>query len=326
MSGRFRNGQLSRCKHQRSPQARLIVASLFSSLWATPSSSWSAAPRSVYTRYLCSLAHISSVVFADCPKCAKLVERDGGCNLMTCVCGQHFCWVRVGRQISLSLPSSLSHPRALGLLSPPSFLSFYLCRFACLIAPSDLRCSHWFRPHLDQYRGPHLRQVQTREGAGGRGRTRRAEAIRILLGAVQGQRRYAQGEGQAQATAAGEGMVGTKRQLHSVVRGADASVQEMKLADRISTYETKWLSRGLAQVLECRRVLAHSYVFAYYMFGKEMPFSSRIDPVMQRCHFTLFSFVSLCCSSSSLVLSSFVSVVLIRFPLIFFPQPSQDSL
>lgn len=25
-----------------------------------------------------------------CPKCHKLVEKNGGCNLMTCVCGQYF--------------------------------------------------------------------------------------------------------------------------------------------------------------------------------------------------------------------------------------------
>lgn len=28
-----------------------------------------------------------------CPKCGKLVEKNGGCNLMTCRCGQHFCWL-----------------------------------------------------------------------------------------------------------------------------------------------------------------------------------------------------------------------------------------
>ena len=28
-----------------------------------------------------------------CPRCGKLVEKNGGCNLMTCRCGQHFCWL-----------------------------------------------------------------------------------------------------------------------------------------------------------------------------------------------------------------------------------------
>ncbi|KAL5558112.1 hypothetical protein UlMin_034323 [Ulmus minor] len=28
-----------------------------------------------------------------CPKCHKLVEKNGGCNLMRCVCGQSFCWL-----------------------------------------------------------------------------------------------------------------------------------------------------------------------------------------------------------------------------------------
>ncbi|CAL8988756.1 unnamed protein product [Prunus brigantina] len=28
-----------------------------------------------------------------CPKCYKLVEKNGGCNLVICVCGQPFCWL-----------------------------------------------------------------------------------------------------------------------------------------------------------------------------------------------------------------------------------------
>ncbi|XP_059279220.1 probable E3 ubiquitin-protein ligase ARI2 [Lycium ferocissimum] len=28
-----------------------------------------------------------------CPKCHKIVEKDGGCNLVTCMCGQPFCWL-----------------------------------------------------------------------------------------------------------------------------------------------------------------------------------------------------------------------------------------
>ncbi|XP_018441460.1 probable E3 ubiquitin-protein ligase ARI2 isoform X2 [Raphanus sativus] len=28
-----------------------------------------------------------------CPKCYKPVEKNGGCNLVTCLCGQSFCWL-----------------------------------------------------------------------------------------------------------------------------------------------------------------------------------------------------------------------------------------
>ncbi|KAM3758386.1 hypothetical protein ACB098_01G039800 [Castanea mollissima] len=28
-----------------------------------------------------------------CPKCHKLVEKSGGCNLVCCICGQAFCWL-----------------------------------------------------------------------------------------------------------------------------------------------------------------------------------------------------------------------------------------
>ncbi|WOK99603.1 putative E3 ubiquitin-protein ligase ARI2 isoform X1 [Canna indica] len=29
----------------------------------------------------------------SCPKCHKLVEKNGGCNHVTCKCGQYFCWL-----------------------------------------------------------------------------------------------------------------------------------------------------------------------------------------------------------------------------------------
>ncbi|KAM5564783.1 putative E3 ubiquitin-protein ligase ARI1 [Rosa sericea] len=34
-----------------------------------------------------------SVNTKHCPKCSKLVEKNGGCNLVTCICGQPFCWL-----------------------------------------------------------------------------------------------------------------------------------------------------------------------------------------------------------------------------------------
>jgi hypothetical protein len=38
----------------------------------------------------------------------------------------------------------------------------------------------------------------------------------------------------------------------------------------ISMYELRWYEKALDQLFECRRALAYSYVFAYYMFGDEM--------------------------------------------------------
>lgn len=29
----------------------------------------------------------------NCPKCLKPVEKNGGCNLVRCICGQYFCWL-----------------------------------------------------------------------------------------------------------------------------------------------------------------------------------------------------------------------------------------
>jgi ariadne-1 len=32
----------------------------------------------------------------DCPKCHKLIEKNGGCNHIACKCGHHFCYVCLG--------------------------------------------------------------------------------------------------------------------------------------------------------------------------------------------------------------------------------------
>lgn len=44
----------------------------------------------------------------NCPKCHSAVEKNGGCNLMSCRCGTFFCWVRYGLRCSISGPSSVS--------------------------------------------------------------------------------------------------------------------------------------------------------------------------------------------------------------------------
>ncbi|KDO31876.1 hypothetical protein SPRG_03092 [Saprolegnia parasitica CBS 223.65] len=40
----------------------------------------------------CIAAHVRSR-FKRCPRCTVRIEKDGGCNHMTCDCGQHFCWL-----------------------------------------------------------------------------------------------------------------------------------------------------------------------------------------------------------------------------------------
>lgn len=32
----------------------------------------------------------------NCPKCSKSIEKNGGCNHMSCPCGHHFCWICLG--------------------------------------------------------------------------------------------------------------------------------------------------------------------------------------------------------------------------------------
>lgn len=32
----------------------------------------------------------------SCPKCGKFIEKNGGCNHISCSCGHHFCWVCEG--------------------------------------------------------------------------------------------------------------------------------------------------------------------------------------------------------------------------------------
>ena len=36
---------------------------------------------------------LESVKYKICPSCDELIEKNGGCNIMTCKCSHQFCWI-----------------------------------------------------------------------------------------------------------------------------------------------------------------------------------------------------------------------------------------
>jgi len=54
-------------------------------------------------------------------------------------------------------------------------------------------------------------------------------------------------------------------------------------------FDLNWLDIGIEQVFECRRILAYSYVFAFYLFGEETAgFSTKVNKIKNKIHQTLF--------------------------------------
>jgi hypothetical protein len=47
-------------------------------------------------RYNCLLDNSHDHLRKQCPQCHVDIEKNGGCNHMTCKCGHHFCWVCLG--------------------------------------------------------------------------------------------------------------------------------------------------------------------------------------------------------------------------------------
>jgi hypothetical protein len=46
---------------------------------------------------MCIAHRPKEVETKQCPECGREIEKDGGCNHMTCVCGHEFCWVCLTR-------------------------------------------------------------------------------------------------------------------------------------------------------------------------------------------------------------------------------------
>ncbi len=105
----------------------------------------------------------------DCPKCGSPVEKNGGCNLMTCRCGTFFCWVRVFTSSPVFACSC--HDK----LSRVFFFFFFF---------TAVRRANGLCAHVGKDRGPLVRQVQGGKGKERRRRPRVSSAIHALLRTV----------------------------------------------------------------------------------------------------------------------------------------------
>jgi hypothetical protein len=43
--------------------------------------------------FICNKCDSHMQIYEKCPKCSCCIEKNGGCNLMTCKCGHQFCWI-----------------------------------------------------------------------------------------------------------------------------------------------------------------------------------------------------------------------------------------
>jgi len=73
--------------------------------------------------------------------------------------------------------------------------------------------------------------------------------------------------------------------------------QESRVTDKISSLDSKlavyladyqWLCDGAAQLSACRRILANSYIFAYYVFGLNSMFADEITSQQDAMNRNLF--------------------------------------
>ncbi|WJX51541.1 putative E3 ubiquitin-protein ligase ari2 [Trifolium repens] len=145
-----------------------------------------------------------------CPKCHKPVEKNGGCNLVSCICGQAFCWLCGG---------------ATGREHTWSSIAGHSC-------------------------GRYKEQEKTAE-----------RAKRDLYRYMHYHNRYK----------AHTDSFKLESKLKGLIQGK-ISASEEKSAERKNSELTdySWVHNGLSRLFRSRRVLSHSYAFAFYMFGDEL--------------------------------------------------------
>ncbi|RAL47316.1 hypothetical protein DM860_013281 [Cuscuta australis] len=144
-----------------------------------------------------------AVYTKDCPKCKKPVEKNEGCNLVRCMCGQPFCWLCGG---------------ATGLAHTWDSIEGHTC---------------------GRYKENYKEKI--------------VNAKKQLLRYTHYFNRY-------------------KAHIDSLK--AEANLKQ-KLQERVSKLESgiaasmdfKWVTNALNRLFQSRHILAHSYPFAYYMFG-----------------------------------------------------------
>ncbi|CAN0909941.1 Probable E3 ubiquitin-protein ligase ARI1 [Linum grandiflorum] len=141
-----------------------------------------------------------------CPKCQKPVEKNGGCNLVCCVCGQPFCWLCGG-------PTGTSHTWD------------SIAGHSCGRYKEDAE-QKTARAKRDLYRYMHYYNRYKAHTDSSKLENKLEETIKGRV---------------------------------SVSGDRDCTLRDFS-----------WATSALNRLFRSRRVLLHSYAFAYYMFGLEL--------------------------------------------------------
>lgn len=160
-----------------------------------------------------------------CPKCKKPVEKNGGCNHVTCRCGQSFCW-------HCGVATGAEH-------SWQSIANHSCGRFAVEAAEKAKVAEAELQRYLFYY---------------GRWKTH----MDSLKYEVQQEER-----------------------VKEKISGLEQQRQEY-LADY------QWLVAGASQLSVCRRILAHSYIFAFFALGKHSMFADELTPERELVYTNVF--------------------------------------
>lgn len=142
-----------------------------------------------------------------CPKCGKSVEKNGGCNLVSCTCGQCFCWLcgtKTGRDHTWTTIEGHSCGR--------------------------------FKEEAEE----------------------RSEAAASVL------RRYLHYHSRWKSHL--ESSTLESKQSESL----EEKVRQLEEDGGSQLVDFSWLTSGLEMLFVARRLLANSYVFAFYVFGNDM--------------------------------------------------------
>eukprot|EP01118_Nematostelium_gracile_P017856 TRINITY_DN775_c0_g1_i1.p1 TRINITY_DN775_c0_g1~~TRINITY_DN775_c0_g1_i1.p1 ORF type:complete len:495 (-),score=110.06 TRINITY_DN775_c0_g1_i1:98-1582(-) len=144
----------------------------------------------------------------ECPKCRKLIERNGGCNLMTCTCGQYFCWL-------CGAPTGFAHTWE---------------------KIDGHSCGKWKEKEddIDKARNNMQRYIHYYD-------------------------RYM----------GNEGIKKVRKDWETRVTKNDSTLGTLGFSSFV-------LKEGLERLLECRRLLSNSYIFAFYSFDPENKDPNRI--------------------------------------------------
>lgn len=148
----------------------------------------------------------------NCPKCFKPIEKNGGCNLVRCRCGQCICWLCGGATGSEHTWTSIA--------------------------------------------GHSCNRYKEENG----GKTRDTSREQML--------RYKHYHDRFKIH--GDSYNAENEKLGPTLKG-QVMLLELDLKRPLAVRDGDWLTRAHRRLLVARQVLSRSYVFAYYMFGGELP-------------------------------------------------------